>query len=83
MASRASRRTQQQSYLRSEVKQGRGGGGGGGGPSGEGSSSQAVQHLEPECFFEEKSLAEEATGSLGRRKLKDPLKDGLRGHQEK
>lgn len=51
-------------------------------PSGEGSSSQAVQHSEPESFFEEKSLVEEATGSLGRRKL-DPLKDGLRGHQEK
>lgn len=57
--------------------------GGGGEPSGEGSFSQAVQHLEPESVFEEKSLAEEATGSLGRRKLKDPLKHGLRGHQEK
>lgn len=43
-------------------------------PSGEGSSSQAVQHLEPESFFEEKSLGKEATESLGRRKLKDPLK---------
>lgn len=56
---------------------------GAGNPSGGGSSSQAVQHLEPESFFEEKSLVEEATESLGRRKLKDPLKDGLRGHQEK
>jgi hypothetical protein len=39
--------------------------------------------LEPESVFEEKSLGKEATESLVRRKLKDPLKDGSRGHQEK
>lgn len=65
---RAEQDTGQQSYLRSEVKQGQEK------PSGEGSSSQAVQHLEPESFFEEKSLGKEATESLGRRKLKDPPK---------
>lgn len=39
--------------------------------------------MEPESFFEEKSLGKEATESLGRRELKDSLRDGLRGHQEK
>lgn len=33
--------------------------------------------MEPESFFEEKSLGKEATESLGMRKLQDPLKDGL------